>query len=128
MVLNLKSVFKVKNDTLRKLLDSYVGLKFIGRNQNNNNKLYYLNDLALQEGWYYKPRKNPKTGDIEETLKIISSSEIDTIIADTIMLELIKSDDSFTRFSIPSKKPPTPPAFEWVFIIHPNEADKKAIT
>lgn len=129
MALNLDNVFFKANSVLNKLLSKYVGLKLIGFNQSDDNKPHYLyNGTVVTKGFYPKSKKQPVTGEVVDTLRIVpDSDELNTAITKARMVELIGEDGSFTRFSLSTLKAPSPPNYEWVFKIVPNTEDTSVI-
>src|SRR4051812_2634873 len=100
MTLNLSSVFAEADTLLNSLLSKYVGLKFIGYDQQHENNPYYLlNGATITKGFYYKTKKLPVTGEVVETLKIVpSDSTVNDILASKKLkyLELIDAGNNFT--------------------------------
>lgn len=127
-MLDLRKVFTTKNNILNKLLGTYVGLRFIGVNQDAKNKLEYMTDV-LNTGWHYYPDRDPDTGQVTETLKVVESSgDLGNICRTASMCELYDGNGGFLRFTIKARRPPIPPGFEWVMDIQPNPLDKRPIT
>jgi len=132
MTLNLSSVFAGADTILNSLLSKYVGLKFIGYDQQNENSPYYLlNGETVTTGFYYKTKKLPVTGEVVETLKIVPSDDTvgDVLTSKKLKyLELIDTEGNFTRFTMKTLKEPHPPNYEWLFLITPNNQEKTIIT
>lgn len=129
MSLNLSSVFYEADTILNSILSKYVGLKFIGLDQDDENKPYYMNAEAITKGFYYKTKKLPVTGQVIELLKIVPIDEdTNDIIKEAVMLELTDEDDNFLRFSFQTEKEPKPPNFEWLLSIKPNKQERTVIT
>jgi len=130
MALNLQSTFYKADTILNKLLSKYVGLKLIGFNQSNENRPYYLlSGQVITKGFYYKTKKQPVTGQLIETLKIVPENPtISGALENVRMIELIEADSTFTRFSLETLKSPFPPTYEWIFKIAPNKQDRTLIT
>lgn len=125
-MLDLRNVFRTKNNVLRNLLSKYTGLRLIGADQDNNNRRFYLTEI-LVDGWYYVPLKNPDTGDITETLKIVSGTAVDDAVASAVQYELLDNVGGFLRFKHTAKSPPKPPGFEWIIEVTPNAQDTRVI-
>ncbi len=131
MALNLSTVFGQVDTVLNELLSKYVSIQFIGFNQADDNKPYYLLDEPITTGFYYKERKVPSLGQVVETLRLVpETDEIKTLLSTKKikMVELREADGNFMRFSLETLKEPHPPKFEWLYHIKPNRQEQTVIT
>ena len=127
-MLDLRNVYATKNNILKNLLSKYVGLRFIGVNQDFGNRPEYVTDV-LTTGWYYSPETDASTGQTNETLKIVeSNTTLRNVCLNSSMVELRDGNGDFLRFTIKARRPPKPPGVEWLFEIQPNPQDKRVIT
>ncbi len=127
MAINLEKDFIGIDTILNDLLSKYKTLRFIGFDQTDENKPYYLTD-AISKGFYYKAKKLPVTGELVQRLKFVPiSDDIYQAFLKATMLELSMADGTFTRFRFKTHREPEPPSFEWILEIVPNKQDKKLI-
>lgn len=133
MPINLSKAYsKIDGQVLNRLLGNYKKIRFIGVDQDNDNKRIYLTD-EIEKGFYYKRKKKGyKAIETADIVKIVPENEdVGQAIADCVIVELKNSDDDFLRLSFSDvesgKHPPQPPSFEWVLFLVPNYQDKKPI-
>lgn len=130
MSLNLSSVFHKADTILNRTLSKYVGLKFIGLDQDDENRPYYLLDGdTVTTGFYFKTKRLPVTGQVVDTLKIVPNNEDENeALIEAVEIELLKEDNSFDRFSFRTYKEPHPPNYEWILLMEPNKQAQTTIT
>ncbi len=129
MSLNLNTTFYDVDTILNDLLSKYKSLKFIGFDQTDDNKPYYLNTVPITKGFYYKEKRMPITKEVVCTLKIVPENDtIADYIKSTDYLELTDEDNNFLRFRFKTEKEPHPPNYEWWFLITPNRQETTVIT
>jgi hypothetical protein len=129
--INLSNVFYGVDTLLNGLLSRYVSLQFIGFDQSDDNKPYYLLDAPLTKGFRHKEKKLPVTGQVVETLQIVTDSdEVKNLLLNkqVKMFELTNEDGDFVRFDLKAKAEPHPPKYEWVYDITPNKQERTVIT
>ena len=127
MAINLSSAFVGINNVLNENLSKFTTMRLIGMQQVNNSR-YYASGL-ISKGFYYKKARNPKTGQVLETIKIVPLDDnINDLIASCKMLELADGDGNFLRFAFETDKEPNPPSYQWVLIVKPNTEDVSPIT
>lgn len=131
MSLNLSSVLFEADTILNSLLSKYVSLKFIGFNQADENKPYYLlSSNTVTSGFYFKAKRLPQTGEIIHTLRIVpETSEINDLLEnkEVKLLELTEENGNFLRCGFKTLKEPTPPNYEWVLLVTPNKQERTVI-
>ena len=127
-MLNLGKVYTKVNNVLTGLLGKYTSIRFIGKDEDNDNENYYLTP-PITKGFYYRPTKLPEVGQIVDLLRIVPQDEsVEEAIKYCTAIELKEPNGNFLRFSINSTKQPTPPSYQWILDIKPNHTDQSVIT
>jgi hypothetical protein len=127
MALDLRAAFKVSNEIRKNLLSDYVKLKFIGINKSLPTKpRIYLGTVA--KNWFYRTEKNPDTGEVEEIVTFVPSNDNQSLWAEQCtMLEVVRKDNTFLRLVKTTRLKPSPPSYQWRFLVRPNAQDTEAI-
>ncbi len=129
-MINVATAIRAKNNTLRSLFSEYSSLKFIAINKTLVNKpRMYLGTVT--DGWYYKQRKHPVTGEVKELLFFVPKNAVENSWIDSsTSIELAKTDGTFLRFDFVGggKLKPQAPKMEWEVSISPNAQDIIIIT
>lgn len=128
MAIDIHSDMYGVRTTLNNLLSKYTTLRVIDFYRSENNKPYYSTGL-IREGFYYKAVKNPKTGEVLESLRVVPlDNTMNVVLSNAKMVELADDAGNFTRFKLKVERPPNPPSYEWVFTVTPNKEDIHPIT
>lgn len=126
MAINLSQDFIGINNVLNENLSRFTSYRIIGFNQTENRPIYVT--PPIKEGFYYKAVKNPRTGEVRETLKIVPlDNNINDLLRTAKMFELGDDEGNFLRFRFTTEKEPNPPSYQWVFIVSPSMEDTSPI-
>lgn len=125
-LVDLSDVYRETRQILNDIVGKYDSLHFIGTDEDNDNKPYYL-AKDIVEGFYYKEAETGE-GNIQETIFFVPENDtIEEAVVKAVIVELVNEDGTFTRCSIDSKTKPKRPSFQWVLVVKPNKQDKRVI-
>lgn len=125
-LINVKNAIYNTRAILNGAVGKYDYIRFIGLDEDNDNKRYYLTS-QIAEGFYFKPA-NINAGNSLDTIKFVPATpEIEQAVVEADSVDLINEDGSFTRFSIENKTFPKRPSFQWTLTVKANEQDKRPI-